>query len=176
VPVGFKWFADELGSGELVFAGEESDGASFLDQQGQAFSTDKDGIILALLAAEIQAVTSQTPSDYYKALEEKYGRSFYRRVDIKATPQMMSSFYYLMKTPTQLAELSGDSEVQVMSRAPGNAEEFGGVKVTTKQAWFAVRPSGTEPIYKIYAESFVSEEHLEHVLNEAQTAVNSWLS
>ncbi|CUS49241.1 MAG: phosphoglucomutase Pgm [Idiomarinaceae bacterium HL-53] len=176
VPVGFKWFAEELATEGLVFAGEESAGASFLDKAGKAFSTDKDGIILALLAAEIQAVTGKSPSTYYAELEAKYGESFYARLDIKATPAMMSAFYHLVKTPPVLNEFAGAADVKVFNRTPGNAAEFGGVKVVTENAWFAVRPSGTEPVYKIYAESFVSREHLQQVIAEAQAVVAGWLA
>lgn len=175
VPVGFKWFAQGLAQGEIAFAGEESAGASFLDLQGQAFSSDKDGIILALLAAEIQAVTGKSPAAYYRELEEQYGRSYYQRCDQAATAEQMLAFTQLVAAPPQLAELAGEPVLAVLTKAPGNQEEFGGIKVTTANGWFAARPSGTEPIYKIYAESLTSAEHLAVVLDEAQALLNTWL-
>lgn len=175
VPVGFKWFSQGLAEGSLVFAGEESAGASFLDKQGNAWSTDKDGIILALLAAEIQAITGKSASEYYQALEARYGTSYYQRVDNAADEVMMDAFTRLPKMKVKLDELAGEPVTAILTKAPGNQAEFGGLKVVTKNGWFAVRPSGTEPVYKIYAESLKSAEHLEQIHNEATQLLESLL-
>lgn len=176
VPVGFKWFAQGLASGEVGFAGEESAGASFLDLQGNAFSTDKDGIIMALLAAEIQAVTGKSASVYYRELEAQYGQSFYARLDMQASYHEMEAFKTLVEAPPALTELAGEAVTAVLTKAPGNGEAFGGVKVTTANGWFAARPSGTEPVYKIYAESLKSAEHLATLQNEAKACLAKWLA
>lgn len=176
VPVGFKWFAQGLASGDLVFAGEESAGASFLDQQGQAWSTDKDGIILGLLAAEIQAVTGQSASQYYTELEKRYGTSFYQRVDNSADETMMEAFQQLPSMRVKVDMLAGETVTAVLTKAPGNQAGFGGLKVVTENGWFAVRPSGTEPVYKVYAESLKSAEHLAQIHLEAKQLVESLLS
>ncbi|RUO44329.1 phosphoglucomutase, alpha-D-glucose phosphate-specific [Aliidiomarina taiwanensis] len=176
VPVGFKWFAQGLASGAIGFAGEESAGASFLDLQGKAFSTDKDGIILALLAAEIQATTGKSASAYYRALEAEYGQSFYARLDMQASYHEMEAFKALVEAPPTLTELAGEAVTSVLTKAPGNGEAFGGVKVTTANGWFAARPSGTEPVYKIYAESLKSAEHLAALQEEAKTCLTKWLA
>src|SRR5690554_311259 len=168
VPVGFKWFAQGLASGKIGFAGEESAGASFLDRQGKPFSTDKDGMILALLAAEIQATTGKNPSAYYRELEEQYGQSHYARLDMQASYEQMMAFKELAAAPPKLETLAGEAVTAVLSKAPGNQEGFGGVKVTTENGWFAVRPSGTEPVYKIYAESLKSAEHLAAIQADAK--------
>ncbi|MCL5049805.1 MAG: phosphoglucomutase (alpha-D-glucose-1,6-bisphosphate-dependent) [Firmicutes bacterium] len=176
VPVGFKWFAQGLATGDLVFAGEESAGASFLDQQGQAWSTDKDGIILGLLAAEIQAVTGQSASQYYAELEKRYGTSFYQRVDNSADETMMEAFQQLPSMRVKVDMLAGETVTAVLTKAPGNQAGFGGLKVVTENGWFAVRPSGTEPVYKVYAESLKSAEHLAQIHLEAKQLVESLLS
>lgn len=176
VPVGFKWFAQGLASGKIGFAGEESAGASFLDREGKPFSTDKDGMILALLAAEIQATTGKNPSAYYHELEAKYGQSYYARLDMQATYEQMMAFNELVEQPPELESFAGETVTAVLTKAPGNQEGFGGVKVTTENGWFAARPSGTEPVYKIYAESLKSAEHLATIQEEAKQRLNEWLS
>lgn len=175
VPVGFKWFARGLAESSLLFAGEESAGASFLDKQGQAWSTDKDGIIMCLLAAEIQAVTGESASAYYKRLEEKYGTSFYQRVDSAADEDMMEAFQALPSMKITLDTLAGEKVTDILTKAPGNKEAFGGLKVVTENGWFAVRPSGTEPVYKVYAESLKSAEHLAAIHDEAQVLLKQIL-
>ncbi len=176
VPVGFKWFAQGLASGKIGFAGEESAGASFLDRQGNAFSTDKDGMILALLAAEIQATTGKTPSAYYRELEEQYGQSHYARLDMQASYEQIMAFKQLVVQPPTLEQFAGEAVTAVLTKAPGNQESFGGVKVTTENGWFAARPSGTEPVYKIYAESLKSAEHLAVIQTEAKQLLTAWLT
>lgn len=175
MPVGFKWFAPGLHDGSIAFAGEESAGATFLDRQGAPWSTDKDGIIMGLLAAEIVAVTGQDLGDYYDHLCSVHGTSYYRRVDAASSPEQNKAFAAIRAYKLKLTELAGDEVTAVMTKAPGNDALIGGVKVTTANGWFAARPSGTEPIYKIYCESFVSEEHLDMMANEAQSLVSSWL-
>ncbi|WP_417689500.1 phosphoglucomutase (alpha-D-glucose-1,6-bisphosphate-dependent) [Pseudidiomarina sp.] len=175
MPVGFKWFAQALHDGSIAFAGEESAGATFLDKEGKAWSTDKDGIILALLAAEIVAVTGQDLGDYYEHLCSQHGTSFYRRVDAPSSPEQNKAFGAIRAYKLKLTELAGDAVTDIMTKAPGNDALIGGVKVSTANGWFAARPSGTEPIYKIYCESFVSEAHLDVLADEAQALVTSWL-
>ncbi|RUO21888.1 phosphoglucomutase (alpha-D-glucose-1,6-bisphosphate-dependent) [Aliidiomarina haloalkalitolerans] len=175
VPVGFKWFAEGLAAGSLAFAGEESAGASFLDRQGKAWSTDKDGLILCLLALEIQAVTGKSPSEYYRELEAQYGQSSYARIDCRATSEEMAAFADLEANPPTLDSLAGEPVTAVLNRAPGNQAGFGGIKVTTENGWFAVRPSGTEPVYKIYAESLRGPEHLAAIQAQAQQLLSGWL-
>lgn len=175
MPVGFKWFAQALHDGSIAFAGEESAGATFLDRKGEAWSTDKDGIILALLAAEIVAVTGQDLGDYYQHLCAQHGTSYYRRVDAPSSPEQNKAFAGIRAYKLKLSELAGDEVTAIMTKAPGNDALIGGVKVTTANGWFAARPSGTEPIYKIYCESFVSEAHLDTLASEAQALVSSWL-
>ena len=176
VPVGFKWFAQGLAEGDLAFAGEESAGATFADRQGQVWTTDKDGIILALLAAEIVAVTGKDLGDYYADLCAQHGTSYYQRTDAPSTPAMNKALAGIRAYKLKLNELAGDAVTAVMSTAPGNDGLIGGVKVTTANGWFAARPSGTEPIYKIYCESFVSAEHLATIAAEAQQLVTTWLA
>ncbi|RUO38527.1 phosphoglucomutase, alpha-D-glucose phosphate-specific [Aliidiomarina shirensis] len=175
VPVGFKWFAQGLAEGSLGFAGEESAGASFLNRSGEAWSTDKDGIIMCLLAMEIQAVTGKSPSAYYRDLEAKYGNSSYARIDCQATTAQMEAFADLAENPPTLTELAGETVTSVLNKAPGNDAGFGGIKVNTANGWFAVRPSGTEPVYKIYAESLTGPEHLALIQREAQALLDTWL-
>lgn len=176
VPVGFKWFVDGLFTGEFGFGGEESAGASFLRMDGTAWSTDKDGIILCLLAAEILAVTGKDPGDLYKELEAKYGSPVYKRVEAPANKDQKSLLKKLSPDAITDTELAGDPITEKMSHAPGNGAAIGGLKVCSDNGWFAARPSGTEDIYKIYAESFKGESHLEELLKDAQKIVDAALS
>ena len=173
VPVGFKWFVEGLHTGELVFGGEESAGASFLTFEGQPWSTDKDGIILCLLAAEIRAKTGKLPSEYYAELTEKYGAPVYRRKDFPATVEQKQKLKTLKPEDLPFTELAGDPIVEAMTVAPGNGAAIGGLKVTARNGWFAARPSGTESLCKIYGESFVGEGHLEEILVEAETLLGT---
>ena len=175
VPVGFKWFVDGLYNGTLGFGGEESAGASFLRFDGSVWSTDKDGIILNLLAAEIWAKTGKDPSQHYAVLEEKFARSYYRRVDAPATPEQKAAIKAIDPKALSLPELAGEKVEKILTHAEGNGATIGGLKVMSANGWFAMRPSGTEDIYKIYAESFISETHLEEILKEAQALVISLL-
>lgn len=176
VPVGFKWFVDGLVSGDVVFGGEESAGASFVERDGQTWTTDKDGILLALLAAEIIAVTGQTPSQRYRALAERFGKTSYARIDAAATPAQKKALAALSPEAVSSTELAGEQITNILTTAPGNDAPIGGLKVCTKNAWFAARPSGTEDVYKIYAESFLGPEHLALVQAEAQELVTSAIS
>lgn len=173
VPVGFKWFVNGLASGELVFGGEESAGASFVERGGLTWTTDKDGILLALLAAEIVAVTGQTPSQRYRQLTEIYGSSWYARRDAPATPEQKRALAALTADSLPSAELAGDPITSILTHAPGNGAPIGGIKVITENAWFAARPSGTEDVYKLYAESFVGADHLAIVQAEAQQIIDA---
>jgi phosphoglucomutase len=175
VPVGFKWFVPGLIDGSVGFGGEESAGASFLRMDGTAWTTDKDGIILALLASEIVAVTGKTPSQLYRELTERFGDPVYQRVDAAATKAQKAALGKLDGDAIQADTLAGDPITAALSRAPGNDAAVGGVKVVTDRAWFAARPSGTEDVYKIYAESFVGQEHLEQVQREAKEIVDAAL-
>jgi phosphoglucomutase len=176
VPVGFKWFVDGLASGDLGFGGEESAGASFLRQDGGAWSTDKDGIAPALLAAEITARGGRDPGEAYRALARDLGEPFADRVEAPATPAQKKKLAKLDKSQVRSATLAGDRIEQVLTQAPGNNAPIGGVKVSSKNGWFAARPSGTEDIYKIYAESFKDEVHLRALLAEAQSIVDAALA
>ncbi|MFA6700059.1 MAG: phosphoglucomutase (alpha-D-glucose-1,6-bisphosphate-dependent) [Thiomicrospira sp.] len=176
VPVGFKWFVPGLVSGELGFGGEESAGASFLDKQGQTWSTDKDGLILNLLAAEITAVTGKDPGTHYQALTEQYGAPLYTRIDAAANREQKAKLSKLNAEQVQATELAGDSITAKLTHAPGNGAAIGGLKVTTENGWFAARPSGTEDVYKIYAESFKGETHLKQIVSEAQQMVDKVLA
>jgi phosphoglucomutase len=176
VPVGFKWFAPGLFDGTICFGGEESAGASFLRKDGTAWSTDKDGIIMALLAAEMTAVTGEDPGVHYAKLTTKYGAPFYARVDAPATPEQKAAFKKLTPGAVKAGTLAGDAITSKLTNAPGNNASIGGLKVTTKNGWFAARPSGTENIYKVYAESFVSAGHLDEVIREAQGIVTAALA
>lgn len=167
-PVGLKWFVDGLQQGWLAFGGEESAGATFLTRDGKLWTTDKDGIVLCLLAAEIMAVTGKSPSEYYQELTEKYGNPAYRRVDTPLTPEQKEGFKNLTAGSISTEQLAGEKIEQVYVKAPGNQASIGGIKVVTENGWFAARPSGTEPLYKIYAESFKGEQHLNELIDEAR--------
>jgi phosphoglucomutase len=172
VPVGFKWFVDGLQSAEYGFGGEESAGASFIQRDGQCWTTDKDGFILALLAAEILAVTGKDPYQYYVELAEQLGKPFYGRVEAVANLAQKQRLTSMTAEVITAKTLAGDTIEQVLTHAPGNQAAIGGLKVTTANGWFAARPSGTEDIYKIYAESFISEQHLQQIIDEAQQIIN----
>ncbi len=172
VPVGFKWFVPGLLDGSCGFGGEESAGASFLRHDGTAWSTDKDGIILALLAAEITARTERDPGERYRELEARFGSPAYRRIDVGATREQKATLGALSPEMVEADTLAGERITAKITRAPGNDAPIGGLKVTTENGWFAARPSGTEDIYKIYAESFRGEDHLGRLLEEAQALVN----
>ncbi len=167
VPVGFKWFVKRLIEGSLGFAGEESAGASFLRKDGGVWTTDKDGIIMDLLACEIMARTGKDPSELYRDLEGRFGRAFFLRIDAPATPRQKEVLKKLDPKAIGARELAGEPILAVLTRAPGNEAEIGGLKVITQNGWFAARPSGTEDIYKVYAESFLSETHLHEIKREA---------
>jgi phosphoglucomutase len=173
VPVGFKWFVDGLRSGSIGFGGEESAGASFLALDGSTWTTDKDGILLALLASEIQAVTGQSPSQHYAALTARHGAPAYARVDAPADREQKAKLAKLDSSAVSATELAGEPITAILTRAPGNDAAIGGLKVTTDSAWFAARPSGTEDVYKIYAESFQGPEHLARVQEEARAVVSA---
>jgi len=175
VPVGFKWFSGGLLDGSFCFGGEESAGASFLRRDGTVWTTDKDGIILGLLAAEITAVTGQDPARYYEGLAARYGAPAYARIDAAATAAQKAAFKRLTPERVTAAMLAGDPIVARLTRAPGNDAPIGGLKVTTAKGWFAARPSGTEDIYKIYAESFAGAAQLQQILSEAQQIVGDAL-
>ncbi|GLW46542.1 phosphoglucomutase, alpha-D-glucose phosphate-specific [Streptomyces sp. NBRC 14336] len=171
VPVGFKWFVDGLSDGSLGFGGEESAGASFLRRDGSVWTTDKDGIILALLASEITAVTGKTPSQHYAALTDRFGAPAYARVDAPATREEKALLAKLSPAQVTADTLAGDPVTSVLTEAPGNGAALGGIKVSTANAWFAARPSGTEDVYKIYGESFLGADHLARVQEEARSVV-----
>ncbi len=171
VPVGFKWFSAGLLDGSLGFGGEESAGASFLRRDGTVWTTDKDGLILGLLATEITARTGQDPNRFYESQTREFGTSFYERIDAPASAEQKKRLSTLGPDQVDAKELGGEEIEAKLSRAPGNNEPIGGIKVVAKNGWFAARPSGTEDIYKIYAESFLSEEHLRRIQGEAQAIV-----
>ncbi|HEV2131786.1 MAG TPA: phosphoglucomutase (alpha-D-glucose-1,6-bisphosphate-dependent) [Longimicrobiaceae bacterium] len=173
VPVGFKWFVDGLLDGSFGFGGEESAGASFLRRDGTVWTTDKDGILLDLLAAEITARTGRDPGEHYRALEEQFGSPLYERMDAPATPAQKKALKGLSPEMVEADELAGERILAKLTRAPGNNAPIGGLKVVTENGWFAARPSGTEDVYKIYAESFRGPEHLRRIQEEAQGIVNS---
>jgi len=175
VPVGFKWFVDGLLEGSLGFAGEESAGASLLRRDGTVWTTDKDGIALGLLAAEITAVTSHDPGEIYADLTHDLGRSYYERIDAPATLQEKSVLRQLSSDQIVAADLADEPIEAKLTTAPGNGEPFGGLKVTAKDGWFAVRPSGTEDVYKLYAESFQSADHLRRIRQDAQRMIRDLL-
>ncbi|MFJ9629443.1 phosphoglucomutase (alpha-D-glucose-1,6-bisphosphate-dependent) [Streptomyces sp. NPDC101175] len=175
VPVGFKWFVDGLVDGSLGFGGEESAGASFLRRDGSVWTTDKDGIILALLAGEITAVTGKTPSQHYAALTDRFGTPAYARIDAPASREEKALLAKLSPAQVTADTLAGEPVTGVLTEAPGNGAALGGIKVTTANAWFAARPSGTEDVYKIYAESFLGPDHLGQVQEEARAVVGAAL-
>lgn len=175
VPVGFKWFVPGLISGQIGFGGEESAGAGFLTRAGQTWTTDKDGLIMDLLAAEITAVTGQNPSQLYAGLERRFGRSSYARLDAPASREHRARLAELTSADITDRTLAGEAITATMTRAPGNDAPLGGLKVVTANAWFAARPSGTEDIYKIYAESFLGPDHLTQVQAEARALVDRTL-
>jgi phosphoglucomutase len=172
VLVGFKWFVEGLSNHHLMFGGEESAGASFLTKNGDVWSSDKDGFILALLAAEILAVTGKNPSQYYDELTKKHGAPIYKRIDAPASPEQKAVLANLTPSDITSTELAGESITSTLTEAPGNGAGIGGLKVVTENGWFAACPSGTENIYKIYMESFISEQHLQSIETEAQAIVS----
>jgi phosphoglucomutase len=176
VPVGFKWFVPSLFDGSCCFAGEESAGASFLRRDGSVWTTDKDGLIMNLLSAEITARTGRDPGEHYRDLTAKFGAPCYTRIDAKATPEQKARLAKLSPDSVSAARLAGETITAKLTRAPGNDAPLGGLKVTTASGWFAARPSGTENIYKIYAESFVDATHLAAIVREAQGIVNEALT
>jgi phosphoglucomutase len=171
VPVGFKWFVAGLSSGDFGFGGEESAGASFLRLDGTTWTTDKDGFILDLLSAEILAVTGKDPSRHYAELEERFGSPCYERIDTPASPEQKKVLKNLSPEQVQADELAGERITRKLTRAPGNNAEIGGLKVVTQNGWFAARPSGTEDVYKLYAESFLGLDHLRQIQSEARSIV-----
>jgi phosphoglucomutase len=171
VPVGFKWFVEGLLGGSLGFAGEESAGASFLSRDGSAWSTDKDGIIAALLSAEITARAGRDPGEIYAALEREHGESAYERIDAPANAEQRAALAKLSPRDIPVAQLAGEKIQSILTSAPGDGNPIGGIKVITENGWFAARPSGTEDVYKIYAESFRGRDHLKRIQEEAQTIV-----
>lgn len=176
VPVGFKWFVNGLMNGSYGFAGEESAGASFLRKDGTVWTTDKDGLIMDLLACEMTARMGKSPSELYRELEERFGRAFFARIDAPATPPQKEVLKKLSPDVITARELAGEPIIAKLTRAPGNNAAIGGLKVITPNGWFAARPSGTEEVYKIYAESFLSQEHLEEIQREAVRIVTAALS
>jgi phosphoglucomutase len=175
VPVGFKWFAPGLFDGSCCFGGEESAGASFLRRDGSVWTTDKDGLILGLLAAEITAVTGKDPGEQYRRIVQEHGEFWYARIDVRSTPEQKAAFKNLNESTVRATTLAGDAITAKLSNAPGNNAPMGGVKVMTQYGWFAARPSGTENLYKLYAESSRSQDHLDEILAEAQKIVTQAL-
>jgi len=175
VPVGFKWFLPGLIDGSYCLGGEESAGASFLRHDGTVWTTDKDGPIMDLLAAEITAGTGKDPGEHYRELTEEFGAPCYTRIDAAATPEQKARLAKLSPQNVKASTLAGEPITAKLTRAPGNQAPIGGLKVVAASGWFAARPSGTENIYKIYAESFKDEGHLEALVSEAQEMVNTAL-
>jgi len=176
VPVGFKWFTPGLFDGSICFGGEESAGASFLRQDGSVWTTDKDGIIMDLLEAEITACTGKDPGEHYRELTVKFGTPCYTRIDGPATPEQKVRLQKLSPEAVKESKLAGEPITAKLTRAPGNNAAIGGLKVVAASGWFAARPSGTENIYKIYAESFKDQAHLDTIVSEAQRIVNNALA
>ncbi|HTS96391.1 MAG TPA: phosphoglucomutase, alpha-D-glucose phosphate-specific, partial [Streptosporangiaceae bacterium] len=176
VPVGFKWFVPGLADGSIAFGGEESAGASFLCRDGRVWTTDKDGIILALLASEITAVTGRTPSEHYDELTARLGAPDYARIDAPATREQKAALARLSPDQVGATELAGEKIIARLTTAPGNGEPLGGLKVVTESGWFAARPSGTEDVYKLYAESFQGTDHLARIQAEAQQIIETVLA
>jgi phosphoglucomutase len=175
VPVGFKWFTEGLFDGSYCFGGEESAGASFLRFDGSVWTTDKDGLIMDLLAAEITARTGRDPSEHFRDLAAEFGIPFYTRIDAPATQRQKAKLQKLSPEDVRESELAGEPILGTLTRAPGNNAPIGGLKVVTSSGWFAARPSGTENVYKIYAESFRDQRHLDTLVNEAQRIVDDAL-
>jgi len=175
VPVGFKWFVEGLRDGSLGFGGEESAGASFVRLDGSVWTTDKDGIVPALLSAEITARRGRDPAEVYRELAREFGEPVYDRVEAPATAEQKQALAHLSPQQIVSAELAGEKIESILTEAPGNGAAIGGLKVIAKNAWFAARPSGTEAIYKIYAESFLGPDHLHRILAEAQAIVDAAL-
>jgi phosphoglucomutase len=171
VPVGFKWFAPGLFDGSYCFGGEESAGASFLRRDGTVWSTDKDGPIMNLLAAEITARTGKDPGEHYNVLTKEFGTAYYTRIDAPATREQKDHLSHLTPGAVRASDAAGEPITLKLTRAPGNDAPIGGLKVVTRNGWFAARPSGTEPVYKIYAESFKDEQHLQALVADAQQIV-----
>jgi phosphoglucomutase len=176
VPVGFKWFVDGLLDGSLGFGGEESAGASFVRLDGSVWTTDKDGIVPALLAAEITARMGRDPGEIYRELTREFGEPVYDRVEAPATPEQKEMLERLSPQQVRFTDLAGEKIRTILSHAPGNGAPIGGLKVVVENGWFAARPSGTENIYKIYAESFRGADHLRRILEEAQAIVSDALA
>ena len=175
VPVGFKWFVPGLFRGSYCFGGEEGAGASFLPRDGTVWTTDKDGVIMDLLAAEITARTSKDPGEHYREITAEFGTAYYTRIDAAASPEQKSKLQHLSPDAVKESDLAGEPIMAKLTRAPGNNAPIGGLKVVAKSGWFAARPSGTENIYKVYAKSFKSELHLDSIVAEAQEIVNNAL-
>ena len=176
VPVGFKWFAPGLLDGSFCFGGEESAGASFLRRDGTVWTTDKDGPIMDLLAAEILARTGKDPGEHYRELTAQFGTPYYTRIDAPATPEQKARLQKLDPSDVKASDLAGEPIIAKLTRAPGNNAPIGGLKVVAQSGWFAARPSGTENIYKIYAESFRDQAHLDAIVAEAQQIVTDALT
>jgi phosphoglucomutase len=176
VPVGFKWFVPGLFDASYCFGGEESAGASFLRHDGTVWTTDKDGPIMDLLAAEITARTGKDPGEHYRELTARFGSPFYTRIDAPANPEQKARLEKLDPSAVQASALAGEPITAKLTRAPGNNAPIGGLKVVATSGWFAARPSGTENIYKLYAESFRDQAHLDAIVSEAQLIVNSTLA
>ncbi len=175
VPVGFKWFTPGLFDGSYCFGGEESAGASFLRRDGTVWTTDKDGLIMNLLAAEITARTQKDPGEHYRELTAQFGTPYYTRIDAPATPEQKTKLQKLSPEAVKESKLAGEQIIAKLTRAPGNGASIGGLKVVAAHGWFAARPSGTENIYKLYAESFKDPAHLDAIVDEAQQIVNNAL-
>ena len=175
VPVGFKWFVSGLVDGSCCFGGEESAGASFLRHDGTVWTTDKDGLIMGLLAAEITARTGRDPGEHYRDLTAEFGAPCYTRIDAPATPEQKARLAKLSPEAVPASILAGDPIIAKLTRAPGNGAPIGGLKVVARRGWFAARPSGTENIYKIYAESFVDQAHLDAIVAEARAMIDTTL-
>ena len=173
VPVGFKWFVDGLSDGSLGFGGEESAGATFLRHDGSAWTTDKDGLVPALLAAEMTAKNGRDPGEEYQRLTAQLGNPVAQRVEAAATVEQKKNLARLSVEQIKSTELAGQPIISIIAKAPGNDAPIGGIRVGSKDGWFAARPSGTEDIYKIYAESFLGQDHLDHIIKEAQQIVDT---
>jgi phosphoglucomutase len=171
VPVGFKWFVEGLLAGSLGFGGEESAGASFLRRDGTVWTTDKDGIVPGLLAAEMTAVMGRDPGELYRELTREFGNPVYERIDAPATPEQKAILARLSPQQVQAAELAGEKITSLLTTAPGNDAPIGGLKVVAPSGWFAARPSGTENVYKLYAESFKGPEHLRRIQKEGEEVI-----